>query len=156
MGVFVYYLHDFLSNDSLDEDIISDVLWALSYSSDLDETQLPAGILLEMPLDKIIQYLSSPNRSLKIPALRIIGNISTLSAEYVDNIMKKDIITHLIPCLQIKNTLFQRETLWVFSNIAAGPPHHVQQLLDTDLINIVYIMVREGELIVTLYIYIYI
>lgn len=62
--------------DNSNEDILTDVCWALSYISDGGEERIPYIIETNI-LPRLVELLDHHNVAIAIPCLRTIGNIVT-------------------------------------------------------------------------------
>lgn len=116
------------SNDR--PDILQGVLWALSHICK-DKNERVQMLLDEGVLPKITECLSSSDETVQFPALRIIGNIAAGRENQTATILS------LVPCLRSllysPIRAFQKEVTWIFSNIASGPPVHLNSLLSADV-----------------------
>lgn len=60
----------------LDHEVLSDALWAISYSSEGPKARIQRVVETNIT-DKLVEMMASDFKSLSIPAMRIVGNIST-------------------------------------------------------------------------------
>eukprot|EP00039_Didymoeca_costata_P024752 m.11341 g.11341 ORF g.11341 m.11341 type:complete len:485 (+) comp4425_c0_seq1:166-1620(+) len=120
--------------ESQDIEILSDTLWGLSYlaSGPVERVQ---RIIDSNVCRNLIRFLK-PDNDFKItePALRIFGHIlsgSNLHADYALNLGVTPLLRALLG--SPKSSVVQ-DACWALSNIAAGPPHHIQCLIDTSVL----------------------
>jgi hypothetical protein len=66
-----------------------------------------------------------------VPVVRILGHITKINNNYfVDLVLECDnVIDSLYELLYYQKKTVRMETLWVISNIAAGPQRHINMLL---------------------------
>ena len=69
---------------------------------------------------KIIKFLEENAVGIDIPCIRILGGISTGSAEHTDKLLKNGILGPLEKFLDHHKRVVRREACWVVSNITAG------------------------------------
>ena len=127
-----------------DDDVVSDSLWALSFISDSYEE--PIDLLLEnVSLQRVVKLLGHPKESIKVPALRIIGNICTGTPSQIEEVLGCRCLEALYELLGLPPSLqtIVKETCWALSNIAAGPMQHIEELIKAGL------MKRLSELVIS-------
>jgi hypothetical protein len=84
----------------------------------------------------ITQYIESNNIDLKIPAIRIIGCICAGDTEIVNKVIEVGALTSLATSLQLeKECSILIELCWAISNIALGPPEHIDKLIEMKVIH---------------------
>lgn len=117
---------------SSDEDVLSDVCWALSYidgDSEVIQQIIDLGIVR-----KVIQLMMSQKMKIKVPALRIIGNLATGNDVQTRTLLN----CNLLPCLHSflggTKPELAKEACWILSNIAAGPTSHIDMLLQANFV----------------------
>lgn len=135
-----------------DEEVLSDCLWALSYISDGEKDHLNA-IMSQLRLDRVIELMNYSNYTIKVPALRIIGNILTGPPNMVDLVLEKDGLKNLVSLLYCKHVSVQKEACWALSNITAGPPRHLEHFLSANAVPILLKLVKDAEFSVSFLIY---
>ncbi|KAI0754077.1 armadillo-type protein [Daedaleopsis nitida] len=95
---------------SLDDEILIDAWWVISYLSDGLNDKIQA-VIESGVCRRLVDLLMHPSTSVQTPALRSFGNIVT----------GDDLQT-------------QVETCWTISNITAGSPQQIQVVIDTNII----------------------
>lgn len=77
--------------------------------------------------------MGSTDLSHFVPALRAMGNIiSTNDPSIVERCLWLGLLDKLNSLLYQSNSNIIKECLWTFSNITAGPTHHVEKFLESD------------------------
>ncbi|KAK0598003.1 hypothetical protein LWI29_030710 [Acer saccharum] len=130
-----------------DEEVLTDVCWALSYLSDgtNDEIQavIDAGVC-----PRLVEFLThpSPFPSVLIPALRTVGNIVT-----GDDLQTQCIISHkALPCLlnlltnNYKKSIM-KEACWTISNITAGNKEQIHAVIEAKIIGPLVHLLQNAE-----------
>eukprot|EP00178_Gracilaria_changii_P007837 TRINITY_DN24422_c0_g1_i1.p1 TRINITY_DN24422_c0_g1~~TRINITY_DN24422_c0_g1_i1.p1 ORF type:complete len:114 (-),score=12.11 TRINITY_DN24422_c0_g1_i1:262-603(-) len=80
----------------------------------------------------IIKYVEDPSMAILIPSIRILGNISTGSADHTNELLKYDVLTPMEKALDHYKKVVRREACWVISNIAAGNRNQVEAILSRE------------------------
>ncbi|KAK9136656.1 hypothetical protein Sjap_007250 [Stephania japonica] len=119
---------------STDEEVLTDVCWALSYLSDGVNDKIQAVIEAGV-CPRLVELLRHPVASVLIPSLRTVGNIVTgddLQTQFV-------IDNRVLPCLhqlltQDNKKSIKKEACWAISNITAGNKGQIQAVIDANLI----------------------
>jgi hypothetical protein len=111
-----------------DKEILADCCWAISYHSDSNKAKIQL-VLDTGVVPRIIRNLSESAMGLLIPSIRILGNISTGSAEHTNELIVNGVLDPLEKVLDHTKKVVRREASWVVSNIAAGTRFQVEALL---------------------------
>ena len=114
------------------QDILTDILWALSYLSDFDGDQIMINYVMSTGVThSLVKILNDPSIKInRLPLVRIIGNFlvgTSDQAQYVidtPGFMKG--IKNLLNC---GSKSLRREACWVVSNIAAGSQDQISLLM---------------------------
>lgn len=130
---------------SVDEEVIVDTCWAVSFISDGSNERIQRVIEAGM-VPRLVELLhSSP--SIQAPALRAIGeflifinlykwikgNIATGTYTQTTVALNCGLISALRPLLSHKKKVIRKETCWTFSNITAGSRDHIQQVINANV-----------------------
>lgn len=67
----------------VDREILADCCWAISYHSDANKNKIQVVVDSKV-IPRIIKNLMETNMALLVPSIRILGNISTGSAEHTN------------------------------------------------------------------------
>lgn len=96
---------------------------------------------------KIIKNLEETAMGLVIPSIRILGNISTGSAEHTNELLAKGLLGPLEKVLEHHKKVVRREACWVVSNITAGNKFQVDAILarESMLKNILHLFETDGN-----------
>ncbi|CAK68058.1 unnamed protein product (macronuclear) [Paramecium tetraurelia] len=129
-----------------DESQILYACWGLYYLSDNDDGQ--QYFSLKPPvIQKLTLLLNSQNESFITPALKTIGNILTGNEEQTAQVLNTGVLKVFEMLLtQNYSQVIQREVCWSLSNIVAGTPAQVDQILKNDsLLKSLFKQFQQGE-----------
>jgi len=96
-----------------------------------------SDIIHAMEVKRIVKFLSSEEIALQTPALRIFGNMAVGSEDDARKIIDVGVLTEIYKILMNTTTspgIFT-ECLWIISNLACGPPNHIQELINERILN---------------------
>lgn len=114
-----------------DKEIIADCCWAISYHSDANKNKIQVVIESKV-ISKIIKNLDENSMAVLIPSIRILGNVSTGSADHTNELLAANILQPLERVLEHHKKVVRREACWVISNIAAGSRNQVEAVLSRE------------------------
>lgn len=115
-----------LKGDNADAKV--DALWALSYLSDGDDERITA-IMSSGVTEFLVQLIATEGTNMMTPALRILGNFVSGNDMHTQAVIDAGFFTHADMLLNHPKKNVRKETCWVLSNIAAGTPDQISQLL---------------------------
>jgi len=113
------------------ENVVIEVAWLMTYLTAGSE-QFSKKLVDEGLLPHISKLLQSQEISLIIPILRIVGNIvrsDQLTDLILSPLVDPPLLPTLLQLLDHPHRAIKKEAAYAVSNIAAGPPHHVDQLI---------------------------
>ncbi|KAI9186230.1 hypothetical protein LWI28_015100 [Acer negundo] len=130
-----------------DEEVLTDVCWALSYLSDGTNDKIQAVIDVGV-CPWLVEFLThpSPFPAVLIPALRTVGNIVT-----GDDLQTQCIISHqALPCLLnlLTNNYkmsIKKEACWTISNITAGNKEQIHAVIEANIIGPLIHLLQNAE-----------
>ncbi|TXG65190.1 hypothetical protein EZV62_006465 [Acer yangbiense] len=141
-----------------DEEVLTDVCWALSYLSDGTNDKIQAVIDVGVCL-RLVEFLThpSPFPSVLIPALRTVGNIVTGDDLQTQGNQVEEsadlwcIISHqALPCLlnlltnNYKKSI-KKEACWTISNITAGNKEQIHAVIEANIIGPLIHLLQNAE-----------
>ncbi|KAK4852176.1 hypothetical protein QYF36_021655 [Acer negundo] len=130
-----------------DEEVLTDVCWALLYLSDGTNDKIQAVIDVGV-CPWLVEFLThpSPFPAVLIPALRTVGNIVT-----GDDLQTQCIISHqALPCLLnlLTNNYkmsIKKEACWTISNITAGNKEQIHAVIEANIIGPLIHLLQNSE-----------
>lgn len=133
------------------EEIMIDTISAWAYFTEANSINLKT-IMQSIPIPKLFEILLANNgiNSLRLPILRVLGNIIRGPSELVDNLMKAGILSNLKHVL-LEPTIPEDiyiDICWLLSDIAAGPSRHIKALLKEGLTGLLcQVVIKESRTI---------
>ncbi|CAH8273444.1 unnamed protein product [Arabidopsis lyrata] len=130
---------------SMDEEVLTDACWALSYLSDNSNDKIQAVIDAGV-VPRLIQLLAHSSPSVLIPALRTIGNIVTGDDLQTQMVLDHQALPFLLNLL--KNTYkksIKKEACWTISNITAGNANQIQAVIEAGIIQSLVWVLQSAE-----------
>lgn len=112
------------------KDIVIDASWALSYISDGDVPRI-ASVLSSGVLPHLVSLLAlADSVSVVTPVLRTLGNFVSGNDEQTQAVVDAGGLEHCPRLLCCEKKQVKRETLWLLSNVLAGPTRQVEAVFN--------------------------
>lgn len=137
-----------------DSEVIQDAAWGLSYVSDEpgdDNYKLDVFVKQEGLLQRLAWLLENYQKQdiLVVPVLRAIGNVLTGNDQQTDAVLQHGVTEALLKLLRHPKRNIRKETAWALSNITAGQPHQIEQVLGNQaLVTELSRLLRSGDVVV--------
>lgn len=90
-----------------DREILADCCWAISYHSDANKNKIQVVVDSEV-IPRIIKNLEESTMPLLVPSIRILGNISTGTAEHTNKLLSAGILNPLEKVLEHHKKVVRR------------------------------------------------
>lgn len=118
---------------SLDDEILIDACWAISYLSDGSNDKIQA-VIESGVCRRLVELLMHPSTSVQTPALRSVGNIVTGDDLQTQVVIASGALSALLSLLSSPKDGIRKEACWTISNITAGSSPQIQSVIDANLI----------------------
>ena len=118
---------------SLDDEILIDACWAISYLSDGSNDKIQA-VIESGVCRRLVDLLMHPSTSVQTPALRSVGNIVTGDDLQTQVVITSGALPALLSLLSSPKEGIRKEACWTISNITAGSPPQIQAVIDANII----------------------
>ena len=118
---------------SLDDEILIDACWAISYLSDGSNDKIQA-VIESGVCRRLVDLLMHPSTSVQTPALRSVGNIVTGDDLQTQVVITSGALPALLALLSSPKEGIRKEACWTISNITAGSPQQIQAVIDANII----------------------
>ena len=102
---------------SLDDEVLIDACWAISYLSDCSNDKIQA-VIESGVCRRLVELLMHPSTSVQTPAPRSVGGA----------------FPALLGLLSSPKGGIRREACWTISNVTAGSPHQIQSVINANIV----------------------
>lgn len=118
---------------SLDDEILIDACWAISYLSDGSNDKIQA-VIESGVCRRLVDLLMHPSTSVQTPALRSVGNIVTGDDLQTQVVITSGSLPALLSLLSSPKDGIRKEACWTISNITAGSPQQIQAVIEANIV----------------------
>jgi hypothetical protein len=118
---------------SMDDEILIDACWAISYLSDGSNDKIQA-VIESGVCRRLVDLLMHHSTSVQTPALRSVGNIVTGDDLQTQVVIASGALPALLSLLSSPKDGIRKEACWTISNITAGSPPQIQSVIDANII----------------------
>lgn len=129
---------------AMDDEILIDACWALSYLSDGANEKIQA-VIESGVTRRLVDLLMHPSTAVQTPALRSVGNIVTGDDLQTQVVVASGALTPLLALLSSPKEGIKKEACWTISNITAGSSSQIQAVIDNNIIPPLVHILSHGD-----------
>jgi len=118
---------------SMDHQVLSDALWALSYLSDGSNPQIEA-VLAGDSGRRMVELMLHISSNVQVPALRCIGNCLSGDDSSTEKLIQAGVLLPLRTLVASQKKSIRKEACWAVSNITAGSPTQITAVIKSGIL----------------------
>ncbi|KAJ1665981.1 Importin subunit alpha-1 [Coemansia sp. RSA 1813] len=129
---------------SVDDDLLTDACWAISYLSDGANDKIQA-VIDSGVCRRLVELLMHPMTTVQTPALRSIGNIVTGDDMQTQIVLNSGALAALLALLNSPKDGIRKEACWTISNITAGNTAQIQAVIEANIFPPLLHVLQHGD-----------
>ncbi|KAJ2358464.1 Importin subunit alpha-1, partial [Coemansia sp. RSA 2618] len=129
---------------SVDDEMLTDACWAISYLSDGTNDKIQA-VIESGVCRRLVELLMHPMTTVQTPALRSIGNIVTGDDMQTQIVLNSGALAALLSLLNSPKDGIRKEACWTISNITAGNTAQIQAIIDANIVPPLLHVLQHGD-----------
>lgn len=128
-----------------DTEVLSDAMFCLSYiTMIMEKDEMRMFLDNDIITKRTLHFLSNPVNKIVTPFLRTCGNLIAGPDDITQKMLDMGFLNY-VPRLLSRSKDIKKETCWIISNITAGNKQQIQQVVDSNIIPSVIILLDNDS-----------